>query len=248
MSSGNPWFVDAFRAEYLQVYAHRDLESARNEVDYLIAHGVRGRVLDLCCGFGRHTLALRERGIDAFGVDLSHDLLVHARTLPRAELLRGRLARADVRRVPFTDRSLDAVAMLFSSFGYFDDGGNRAVIAEIARIARPGARVVLDLMNPSQVRTELVARSEREVRGALLEERRHIDEHTRRVVKDVRLIVPGGRERAWRESVRIYDESEIRDLLLAHGLTLRAVHGDFDATPFASSSPRMIVHAVRPDD
>jgi SAM-dependent methyltransferase len=245
MSSTTPWFVDAFRDDYLQVYAHRDVDSARREVDYLIAHGVTGRVLDLCCGFGRHTLALRERGVDAFGIDLSPELLAHARELPRAEILHGRLARADARRLPLAPTSVDAVILLFSSFGYFDEGGDRVVVAEIARIARPGARVVLDLMNPARVRSRLVASSQRRAGEMLLDERRRIDEAARRVVKDVRIVAPGGRERTWRESVRMYEEAEMRELLEEHGFAVRAVHGGFDAAAFAPASPRMIVHAVR---
>ena len=69
-----PWFVEAFRSAYLEVYPHRDLEAARREARHLVDLGVRGRVLDLCCGFGRHCSALRELGLEAFGLDLSREL------------------------------------------------------------------------------------------------------------------------------------------------------------------------------
>lgn len=245
MTPSDPWFLAAFRAEYLQVYAHRDLASARHETAYLLAQGVTGRVLDLCCGFGRHTLALRERGVDAFGIDLSQDLLVHARTLPRANLLRGRMLRGDARHVPIADQVVDAVLLLFSSFGYFDDGGDGEVLAEIKRITRPGARVVLDLMNPARIRSDLVAHSRKLVNGALLEERRSLEDGGRRVVKEVRLVLAGGEERRWREKVRMYDEAEIGELLRGHGFTVLESHGGFDASPFSIGSERQIVRAVR---
>ena len=85
--SDDPWYVTAFQADYRAVYPHRDLASAAREVEFLIERGVGGRVLDLCCGFGRHTLALRRAGLDAYGADLSGDLLVQARDLPESELL-----------------------------------------------------------------------------------------------------------------------------------------------------------------
>ena len=59
------WFEEAFRDDYRAVYPHRDLEAARPEVRWLVERGARGRTLDLCCGFGRHTLLLRESGVDA---------------------------------------------------------------------------------------------------------------------------------------------------------------------------------------
>ena len=61
----DPWFVEAFREGYLDVYPHRDVESARREVAYLLARGVGGRVLDLCCGWGRHLVAFSDLGLEA---------------------------------------------------------------------------------------------------------------------------------------------------------------------------------------
>jgi SAM-dependent methyltransferase len=246
MTSTDPWFVEAFRAEYLQVYAHRDLPSARREAEYLLAQGLSGRVLDLCCGFGRHTLALRERGVDAFGIDLSHDLLVHAASLPHSHLVRGRLVRADARRIPVVDSSVDAVVMLFSSFGYFDDGGDREVLSEITRVSRPGAQVVLDLMNPPRVRADLVGRSTKRRMGALLEERRRLEDGGRRIVKEVRFVPAAGPERRWCENVRLYEAAEIDELLRGQGFTILGRHGGFDASPFTAASERQIVRALRP--
>ena len=38
-----PWFETAFRAEYLEVYAHRDQASARAEVGFLLGQGLCGK-------------------------------------------------------------------------------------------------------------------------------------------------------------------------------------------------------------
>src|SRR5438093_502956 len=98
MDDQRPWYDAAFEGGYVEVYPHRDLAAARAEVAGLVARGVGsngGRVLDLGCGFGRHVLALRERGLDAFGLDRSLALLRRA-----APSLAGRLARGDSRALP----------------------------------------------------------------------------------------------------------------------------------------------------
>ena len=237
----DPWWIEAFRADYLAVYPHRDLESARREVAHLLEQGVRGRVLDLCCGFGRHALALRERGADVFGMDLSAELLARARELPDGQLLHGRLVRADARAVPFASGCFDALVSLFSSFGYFGDDGDARVLSEIARVLRPGGVAWLDLMNPERIRAGIVPESRTERGGAVLEERRHLEQGGRRVVKDVVLRLDGGAARSWRESVRLYDTLELEKLALQRGLALLGVQGDFDGSALRAQSPRQIL-------
>ena len=243
--SETPWYVAAFGADYTAVYPHRDLPSARREVAHLLEAGVGGRVLDLCCGFGRHALAMAEAGVDVLGVDLSPELLVRARELPGAAALDGRLVRADARAVPCHDGAFDAVVNLFSSFGYFGEDGDAQVLDEVARLVRPGGRAVLDLMNPARIRAALVPASSREVEGGVLEERRALADGGRRVTKDVRLVLADGGERRWREDVRMYEHGELVELLRARGLEVTRVEGDFDGTHFGPDAPRQLVHLRR---
>jgi SAM-dependent methyltransferase len=238
------WFDTAFGRDYLAVYPHRDAASARREVAGLVARGVGatgGRVLDLGCGFGRHLAALREHGIDAWGLDRSLALLQHA-----DPALRGRFARGDFRALPFQPGIFGAVLMLFSSFGYFGDAENAHVLDEIARVLVPNGLAVLDLMNPVRVRATLVPESRLE-RGALaIHERRTLEHGGTRVVKDVRLASAEG-ERGWREDVRLYAPDELDALLGTAGLRRLRTEGDFDGRPFAAGSPeppRQIVWAV----
>lgn len=244
MTSSSPWFVDAFRADYVRLYAHRDLESARREVDYLVGLDLPGPVLDLCCGYGRHTLALRMRGVRAFGIDLSHDLLAHAASLPEHGRLAGRLVRADARVLPLRDESVGSVVVLFSSFGYFGADGDRRMAGEIARALRPGGRVVLDVMNPPRVRATLVAHSRTEREGAVLEERRSLEDGGRDVVKHVTMRTADG-AREWHERVRLYEPAEVAALLSEVGLRVDGTGGDFDGRAWSRAAPRQIVLATK---
>lgn len=240
-----PWYVAAFGPGYRDLYPHRDLESARREARWLTDHGARGRVLDLCCGFGRHTLSLCELGADAFGLDLSPALLAQARELTGTASLAGRLVRGDARVLPFAARSFDALVMLFSSFGYFDERGDRLVLEEIARVLRPGGTAIFDLMNPPYVRAKLVPESRRVRNGATIVETRRLEGDGRFVVKHVDVAVAGGESRQWRERVRLYEASEFDELLRAHGLVPRGAYGDYDATAQTDASPRQIRVAQR---
>jgi SAM-dependent methyltransferase len=241
-----PWYEAAFHDDYRRVYAHRDLESARPEAAFLLGQGVAGRVLDLCCGFGRHALLLAEAGLDVSGLDLSLDLLRAARELPGFEAhLAGRLVRADMTRVPFADASFDAVVNLFSSFGYLGEAGDARVLSEVARVLRRDGCAVLDLMNPERVRAALVAGSTRSGEGFELVERRRLEQDGRRVVKQVELRVAGRAPRIWSEDVRLYDQAELGSLFAGAGLALDAAWGDFDGRPAGAEAPRRILRLVR---
>jgi SAM-dependent methyltransferase len=243
LSAAQPWYDTAFEAGYLELYAHRDLPAARLEVGGLVARGGAGgggALLDLGCGSGRHLAALCERGLDAWGLDRSRELL--ARTAPE---LRERVVRGDFRALPFRGGAFTAVWMLFSSFGYFDDAENERALGELARVLAPGGTAVLDLMNPARVRASLVPRSTTRRGTLVLDESRRLEHDGARVVKDVVARADDGAERRWREDVRLYEPREVAALLSRAGLAHARTEGDFDGRAFGADAPRQIVWAVR---
>ncbi|MDX1564853.1 MAG: methyltransferase domain-containing protein, partial [Phycisphaeraceae bacterium] len=145
--ASSDWFEHAFGAMYARRYGHRDDTEAQRQVRQLVdwlEPPTGCRVLDVCCGGGRHLEPLLAMGFSAWGVDLSSDLLALAARRPA---LRGRLVRADARALPFVV-CFDWLVNLFTSFGYFrDEADNRRQLAGMAEALRPGGRLVLDLPN-----------------------------------------------------------------------------------------------------
>ena len=243
-----PWYVEAFRSDYRDVYAHRNLAAARAEVRWLadeVLAGISGPVLDDCCGFGRHSLALAEAGFDIFGIDLSFDLLASSGDMEGAgERLRGRLGQADMRSLPFASGSFGAVVNLFTSFGYLGEEGDGAALDEMARVLRPGGTLVMDLMNPAAIRRGLRPASREERDGIVLESRRSLEDGGRRVVKEVLLTLASGEVRRWREEVRMYEPEELD---VAPGGAWPAVvgrAGSFEGEPFdPAQADRQVVLA-----
>ena len=98
-------------------------------------------VLDAGCGTGRALPVLRaavgDRGL-VIGADLTPQMLSEARQLGRAAL--AGLVHADVQRLPLATGSVDAV-LAAGLVSHLPDPG--AGLRELARVARPGARLAL---------------------------------------------------------------------------------------------------------
>jgi SAM-dependent methyltransferase len=245
MATESPWFERAFAAEYLELYRHRSPEQGRAQVHQMLTSGLlprTGRVLDLCCGAGRHLLPMRDAGLDAVGLDLSIDLLV-------AGELAGCAVRADARCVPFRDRLFDSVTNLFSSFGYFaDDVDHHRVLAEVRRVLKPGGRFVIDHMNAKVTIRELSPETIDERESATFSQRRRYDAANKRIIKDVDYTPKGGLPRRWHESVRLFTPVELDRFLTGAGLQPVARYGDLDGSPFEeATSDRQVVVAVASD-
>ena len=235
------WYQDAFRGDYARVYRHRDdsqgEREARRAAEWLSIE-TGNRVLDLGCGAGRHVRYFQERGVQIIGLDRSAELLAEARRKlgPEALLIRG-----DMRQIPLAS-GFDAVLSFFTSFGYFlGDGENRKVLAEIARVLRPGRAFLLDLMDRESAVRELVPHSKRQQDGLAIEERRWISRDGHRVEKEVRL-GRGDDSRVYHESVRLYSRDEAEEALASAGLTAERAFGDFEGNPHRpGETPRMIL-------
>ena len=106
------------------------------------------RVLDLCCGTGDMTFALRRRaGSSApqiLGADFSHAML--QRAAAKGEGTTVRWIEADALRLPFPDGHFDLVT---SAFGFRNLADYDAGLREIARVLAPGGECgILDFGEP----------------------------------------------------------------------------------------------------
>ena len=120
-----PWYDGFFGADYLRIFGPvLPEERTAAEVEMVVARlGLPpgARLLDLCCGQGRHAVPLARLGYRVAGLDLSRPLLERAAALAADHGQRLSLVQADMRRLPFADASFDAVLNLFNAFGYLED-------------------------------------------------------------------------------------------------------------------------------
>jgi SAM-dependent methyltransferase len=229
------WYQEWFGEEYLELYAHRDEHEARQQVAFLREQcgELRGPVLDLACGMGRHIQELQALGYRAVGCDLSYTLL---RTGIR-EYGPMALVRADMRRLPFCDAVFAGLVNFFTSFGYFaTEEENQLVVSEMARVLETGAGFLFDYLNVQRELDKLVQRETCDTEMGPVQIERWFDRSDRSFNKRITI-----GEKRYLERVRGYDLDEISSMFTSCNLSIRAAFGDFDGSKFDRSSPRLIL-------
>ncbi|KJE22137.1 methyltransferase family protein [Frankia torreyi] len=103
-----------------------------------------GVALDAACGTGRYAEFLAGRGHRVIGVDRSPDMLARARPrVPQGEFLLG-----DLHQLPVADAEVDLVVC---ALALTHIGALKPVMAEFARVLRPGGHLVISDMHPETV-------------------------------------------------------------------------------------------------
>lgn len=253
----SPWYEDSFGSEYLELYAHRDEEEARSDIEAIVRLLDPPReepLLDLCCGACRHILVLREMGFTRIaGLDLSEELLqagacrlgneeaaASHRPCPGVELV-----QSDMREIPYEGYFATAVS-LFTSFGYFEsDRENAKVLRGVFRALRPGGKFLIDYLSRDYVIATLVERDVETLAGRHVENVRCLTDGCRRVEKTTTVTDSDGNVRQLHESVRMYSRQEMIEMLRAAGFADVACYGSLDGDACSAASRRLILIAEK---
>src|SRR5437879_6135958 len=144
------WFEDEsfWRDFYPFMFSEERVAIGDEQVAQVLAlAGVdAGAALDLCCGPGRHSVALAKRGLTVTAVDRSAFLLGKARERASAAGVNVEFIEEDMRRFR-RPGSFDLICNLFTSFGYFEsEGEDLEVLRNIRESLKPGGVFVIDVI------------------------------------------------------------------------------------------------------
>ena len=237
---------DVFGEDYLYFYeAWLDDELSDGQAALLwqlLELTAASEVLDVPCGHGRIANRLAARGARVTGLDADAVFLARARADATERGVEVEYVEGDMRELPWTER-FDAAVNWFTSFGYFDDEGNRTWLEAVRRTLKPGGRLAIDVHSRDAFMRNRVPASVVERGDDLLVDRHSFDVESGREETE-RWIVRNRTVRKTTYSVRFYTFTELRDLLLEVGFaTVRGV--GHDGKPLTLESRRMIVIATR---
>jgi SAM-dependent methyltransferase len=234
------WYKHWFGNEYLTVYAHRNESEARTLIRLIQRNLVvpsGGRILDLCCGQGRHALLLANMGYAVVGIDLSRTLLNIAK-FKHSAAGNAFFVQADMRFLP-AQNTYDLLLNLFTSFGYFEsDEENQSVFKQFVVALKPEGQFVFDYFNAPHLIENLVLHQKDKLYDGFIQQERRL--YRGRVEKKI-TIQKNGTSSVFYESVKIYYPDQIIKMIQKAGLQINKTFGDYNGHPINPEMPRLVV-------
>lgn len=249
MTDKSDWFEDDDFWQELEpfMFPPRLFENTTNEVDAvidLLVLPTGANILDLCCGFGRHSIELTRREFNVTGVDRTSYFLEKARQHADSEELDVEFIQEDMRNFKRI-KTFECVLSMFTSFGYFKDpDDDRRVLDNIYASLKDNGVFLLDTMGKERLAKIFLKRDWEEIGDVFLL-------HDRSIQRDWSwcenrwIIVKGGERKDFTVSHRLYSAVEIKQLLTETGFSNIKVYGSLKGIPYDQNATRLVVKAQK---
>ncbi|MDB4916681.1 MAG: Methyltransferase type 11 [Gemmatimonadetes bacterium] len=243
----NEWWTSYFDAHYLLEYEpifteERDRHEVARLID-ILALPAGAAILDVPCGQGRHAHPLAEAGYKVEGLDYSAHLIGKAKQRGTGPLLK--YTRGDMRTLPSRwSGKFDAVLNLFTSFGFFANAGDDAVvIREFARVLKPGGVLVWHGGSRDGVMARFLSRDWWKADdGTMIGHERSFDPLSG--ILSIETAWEGKSGSGTRSHrIRLYTASRLAELCLDAGLVVEEAYDGFNDRPLTRRSGEMLLVA-----
>jgi len=200
------------------------------------------KILDLCCGIGRHSLEFTRRGFDVTGVDRTTFYLDKAQNQSKAEDLNIEFVNEDMRNFCRAG-AFDAVINMFTSFGYFEKvEDDRRVVENVYRSLKSGGKFLIEIMGKELITRDFRERDWNEINGfIILEERRLLNNWDK--IENRWIILKDNQQIEYKFVLRLYSAKELTSLLTQCGFSDIEVYGSLAGIDYDHNAKRLVVLA-----
>lgn len=243
------WFEseEFWRDFYPVMFSGERFATAKDEVTHILAISqcAGGRVLDLCCGPGRHSVEFAERGFSVTGVDRSPFLLDIARKRGAEAGVSVEWVSEDMREF-VRPHSFHLACNIFTSFGYFkDEQDDLKVLRNIHTSLKDGGVLVMELLGKERLaRVWQHASCDDLPDGTVLLQRRQLRDDWTRILSEWTLI-KDAHARTFSFEHTIYSGRELKDRLLQCGFNRVQLYGSLAGAPYDAKAERLVAVACK---
>lgn len=225
------------------------VEDTQRQADFLIDKlQLTGgeKILDLACGFGRHSLELARRGFTVTGVDITPDYIQYAETEAKREGLDAHFICSDIREIRF-DNEFDVVLnMADGAVGYLEnDSENRKIFDVVSNALKPGGKHFMDIMNGSYADSHFPCKLWDAGEKCLTLSNFEWNTKTRTLIYG-QLDYKYGEalpkpEMAEGNPIRLYTLTEIKNIFSAIGMKVTNSYADFSGKPSSDNDIQLMI-------
>lgn len=232
------WYTSWFDTPFYHIlYKDRDHAEAQAFMDSLTQYlniPEHGKILDLACGKGRHSMYLNALGYDVTGVDLSENSIAYAKQFENETL---HFHVHDMCRP--LNQKFDAVFNLFTSFGYFEnDENNLQTIMAIRDELNDFGFGVIDFMNSDYVIENLVPEDDRVIQNIAFHQKRYARDGY--IFKDIQFSYKN-EHYSFQERVKAFTLQDFESMFEQAGVYLLDVFGDYKLRKFDKNTSERLV-------
>ncbi|MGO9256626.1 MAG: class I SAM-dependent methyltransferase [Bryobacteraceae bacterium] len=241
------WFEnETFWSElYPHMFPPERFAVAAEQADQVVAltKCTGGAALDLCCGPGRHAIALAQRGFAVTGVDRTASLLDRAQERAAVAGVAIEWVMEDMRRFR-RPAAFDLVCNLFTSFGYFEnEADDLQVLRNIHASLKDGGVLVMEMIGKERLaRVWQSVMCTEQADGSLLIQRPKVVKDWCRIENEW-IILRDGRAQTFRFEHAVYSGCELRDRLRASGFCEVELFGGLQGKPYDLEATRLVAVA-----
>ena len=232
------WYASWFNTPFYHIlYKDRNYSEAENFMYNLTNYlniPENGKILDLACGKGRHSIYLNKIGFNVTGVDLSKNSIAYAKQFENDTL---KFNVHDMCK-PYHEQ-FDAVFNLFTSFGYFEnEEDNLNTIKAIKANLNEVGFGVIDFLNSDYVINNLVTEDIKTIEGIEFHQKRY--EKDGYIVKNISFSAEG-KDFKFQERVRAFTLADFEALFEKAGVYLLDVFGDYKLNKYHKNTSKRLI-------
>ncbi len=219
-------------------------ERTRHEIDFLVDAlplASAARVLDVGCGFGRHSIELARRDYRVLGIDPAAAMIRAAR-----ENAQEAGVDVDFQQVAaegyFPVEPFDAAICLFTTLGQVPPASNednRGLLTTIFNSLKEGGRFALELPQKQPALDALKPSDRFGSDTSYAQVHRSYDAKTDLVTEQFNIISPEG-SRTYNLRYRLFTYQDVTGLLTAAGLQLLKSYDGYTCADLTDDSPVML--------